>query len=443
MSTVDNSTLTYSLPHEEVKSLPEASLAGSPSLAQSLPEASLAGSPSLTQAVEGDLSSLQRRPTLDRAELENVAPPQYVGVDQGGGGCIVYRPDGTRTDLKRRALDETVYTIHSLSGISQEELRDCFLEEKKGKTLIKAELTNSEELEKFSRFFLAIWEFVVPLEFWNPATVFVCGMTGKSRKTLYELGLEHEWTSLIVSGMRDRGFRGYFLLLDCDFESLMEARDFNKYSNMLERAQLFGLVQVGSSSSQVSCHANIAEHRQVLCHGDNPSLGSRFTKKRRAELDACGVGYGPYFSDDVRHLFSKFDSLPLHSAILNAAGYIVAALVDHITTTHADAALPIPEDTQHLIKCIRDSEFVNTDAMCELIQQNMIGAPANEYFQFNLLLEILQTMYAKGNRHVLLERKLCMGGSYDGGIWSREFMSFLKTQPVPCQFEAFDMSTLP
>ena len=275
MATENSNTNKHFIPqtHEVKQPLPEASEGGSPSLRPTLPEASEGGSPS-------------HRPTLPESKLEIMLPPSYIGVDQGGGGCIVYRPDGTRVDLKKKPFVEALEALHELSGIPQDVLQDQFIEEKKGSTLIKAELSSSEDLEQFANFFLAVWEYVIPPEFFNPKTIFVCGMTGKTRKTLFDLNLDKEWTDLIVSKMNAKNMRGFFLLLDCDFESLMEARDFNKHSDMLERAPLLALVQLGSSSSQASYHTNIAGKRSVICHDQNQSLGSRFTK-------ALSAGYGP------------------------------------------------------------------------------------------------------------------------------------------------------
>ena len=404
--------------------------------------------PSISDSVdqnltEASVTELRHRPTLPQADLEAGLPRRYVGVDQGGGGCIVYRPDGTRVDLKTKPYAECLTTLSQLTGVPKELLQERFIEEKKGKTLVKAELLDVSELELMVNFFTAIWQYVVPQEYLVSSTVFVVGMTGKVRKSLFDLGLVDKFASLVAAKMNSLGLQGYFLLLDCDFESLMEARDFNKHSEMLEDKALLALVQIGSSSSQVSVHANIEGDRQVLSHHQNVALGSRFTKTRLAELESIGKENGPYFKDYVCEFFSKFDSLPRNGVVLNAAGYIVAALVEQTEEFYSSGESDMPDQMVRLVENIRQGEFVDISDVCEFIRANLFDAPVVDYFQYALLLEVLQTMEAKGTRYVLLERKLSVGKSYDGGIWSREFVSFLKKQPIPSGFVVFDTSTLP
>jgi hypothetical protein len=355
----------------------------------------------------------------------------------------VYRPDGTRLDLKTKPYAECITVLSRLSGIQKKLLQERFIEEKKGKTLIKAELLDASELELMINFFTAIWQYVVPQEYMVSSTILVVGMTGKVRKSLFDLGLVDKWNELVIAKMNSLGLHGYFLLFDCDFESLMEARDFNKHSQMLEDKVLLALVQIGSSSSQTSVHANIDGDRQVLSHHQNVALGSRFTKTRLAELESIGIGNGPYFQDYVHNFFSKFDSLPRHSAVLNATGYIVASLVERAEEFFSSGESDMSDKTMRLIESIRQGEFVNIHDVCEFVQSNMPGAPMIDYFQYALLLEVLQTMETKGTFRVLLERKLSVGKSYEGGIWSREFVSFLKKQPVPSGFVVFNTLTLP
>lgn len=380
-------------------------------------------------------------PVLPQANYDAPIPvPKSVFGDQGGSGFTAH-VGSKKISLKKMKFEDALEKISSLTGITKETLHERFIKPNAtGGTKIFASMDFVGEIKMFASFFVAIWRCVIPdIE---SCDLLIC-QTGEVRKQMYKQGLVKEWTSAVCDEMNKHNIKGYYLLMSNDLECRLESVNFTRMSPLVQAQMITLMIQIGSTSTQ-SCISINEPGREPypLTSTYKSDWGCVFKGKQLDVLEEYySVNPDEIFRNEIEHLFGNYIELPTMACTYNAIGYVYEVVFKNYYKANPGlqdlvedkSEIKHHDDLINLLINVRAGAPVQIGKLVEFVKtyRSKHDDDAEEFFQCQLLLELLTYLQLHGVKNVHVERKGVIGQSHIGGAWIEEIMLFVSQFPTP------------